>query len=272
MGLGLPKCGSCLPDAISFAKDSDRQEESLSSSVGRDAYDAAGQMVDEHTTVTPVTDCDVIFQDDRALNTAYVQAKPSVPAKAAPVAVAAHVTSHHFEYGADSASMLNDLDFLASPEWQTMPPATTTALDEKLLTEAREAAIGSAAYPVALRALWHNCPDALEVALQRLDAASLGEAQARDAELMSQKLEFTRIRQEFVALCYEFRGPEGSLMGLQKGVASAEERCEKLMARQPDEQFSQLPGLVQKRDTIMLLARIRTIYARLQEFKPQVSE
>lgn len=269
MGLGLPKCGSCLPDSISLAKDGDRQEEALPSEHRR-AYDTAGQLVDEHAAITPLSDSAIVFQDDRATHGYMQPAGTPAQTDVVPRYAKADATPR-FEYGADSASMLNDLDFLASPEWQTMPPVTTTALDEKLLTEAKEAAFGTAAYPVALRALWHNCPDALEVALQRLDMASLSEAQARDAEFMLQKLEFTRIRQEFVALCYEFRGPEGSLMSFQKGVARTEERCEKLMARQPDEQFSQLPGLVQKRDTIMLLSRIRAIFARLQELTPQVS-
>lgn len=273
MGLGFPKCGGCLPDAISFATGSDRLEEALTGSEGRAKYDAVGQLSDEHTL--PARDSDmIIFREDQA-PCGPSPVRPPVPDASsnrlpAPSAVQRNDMPGPpcFEYGADSASMLNDLDFLTSPEWQTMPPSSTSVLDDKLLAEATAAAPGTSAYPVALRALWHNSPDALEVALKRLDMSALTEAQARDAEFMQQKLEFTRIRQEFVALCVKFRGPDGSAIVLQKGVARTEERCSKLMAAQPDEQCSQLPGLVQKRDTIMLLSRIRAIYARLQELQP----
>lgn len=165
------------------------------------------------------------------------------------------------DYAADTASMLSDLDFLASSEWQTLPAPSESALDASLLQEVDSAAPGSAAYPIAMKALWHNCPDALEAALKRLDYSVLSEAQVRDANFMAQKLEFTRIRQRFVARCGEFQR-DRDLAKLQSGVVAAEKQCSKLMAAQPDEMRSQMPGLISKRDTIMLLVRIREIAAK----------
>jgi hypothetical protein len=162
--------------------------------------------------------------------------------------------------------MLNDLDFLTSPEWQTMPESIPSVLEKNLLKEA-EVASPDAVYTIALKALWHNCPDAMEVALQRLEDSMIPEAQASDIQFMKQKLEFTRIRQTFVAQCIEYRssGPatESSIATLRSGIEAIEERCKQLMTAQPDEQMTQLPGLISKRDTIMLLSRIRDISAKL---------
>merc|ERR1719408_355202 len=147
-----------------------------------------------------------------------------------------------------------------------MPQSTRSALEEGLIKEA-ESATQEKAYAVALKALWHNCPDALEVALRRVEGLNLSEVQARDKRFMAQKLEFTRIRQRFVALCVEFRssGPpaDASRAALTAGLEEVEQRLQGLMGEQLDEQVTQLPGLIQKRDTIMLQARIRTIAKRL---------
>lgn len=175
-----------------------------------------------------------------------------------------------YERAADSATMLNDLDFLESPEWQTMPKILTAAeqYEEVLVQEAKDVETGMPAYRVALKALWHNCPDALEIALDKIDIGSLPDpGQASDAEFMAQKLEFTRIRQGFVSLCHRFHQSSNSegqnADNLKAGVSMIEARIEELLARQPDEQMSQLPGLIGRRDTIMLQSRIRDISRKL---------
>lgn len=150
-----------------------------------------------------------------------------------------------------------DLDYLDNQAWQTLPPcdAETSRLDAELTARAHAAESGSAAYSVAMQALWHNCPNALEVALC---------AAQSEIDLMAQKLEFTRIRQQFVELCRRYRAA-GSMSSESFLQASAqlEARCAALLAAQPSEQASALPGLVTRRDTGMLQCRIRDISRRL---------
>merc|ERR1719359_2634018 len=62
----------------------------------------------------------------------------------------------------DSATLMVDLDALATPEWQSAPSVHNEEKDAELTARAQAAATGSAAYAVAQQALWHNCPDALE--------------------------------------------------------------------------------------------------------------
>merc|ERR1719235_1081071 len=176
------------------------------------------------------------------------------------------VDSAPFRESVDSCTMLNDLDFLATPEWQTMPQAVPSAMELKLREEA-ETATQEKAYAVALKALWHNCPGALEVALNRVEGLNLDEVQARDKRFMAHKLEFTKVRQRFVAMCIEYRSSgQAEASGserYQAGLAEVEERLRHLINDQPDEQVTQLPGLIGKRDTIMLQSRIREISTKL---------
>ena len=85
----------------------------------------------------------------------------------------------------------SDLDVLSTQAWQTLGQRDVTEEREPLA----EAHRGSAAYAIALRALWMNCHDALEVALNTV---------RKELLFMSQKLEFTPIRQQFVCLCRGF--------------------------------------------------------------------
>merc|ERR1719387_188025 len=121
-----------------------------------------------------------------------------------------------------------------------------------------------------MKALWHNCPDAQEQALQKVgDPASLpDQQQQRDYQYMEQKLHFTRLRQKFVGACKRFKSAGGNLgrgspRQLRSDVALLETECEKLIAQQPDEQMSMLPGLIGKRDSIMLLSRMQDIVKKL---------
>merc|ERR1719235_484824 len=90
------------------------------------------------------------------------------------------VDSAPFRESVDSCTMLNDLDFLATPEWQTMPQAVPSAMELKLREEA-ETATQEKAYAVALK-----------VALNRVEGLNLDEVQARDKRFMAHKLEFTK--------------------------------------------------------------------------------
>lgn len=263
MGVGMPTCTStcCIPDAITFAGKT--QDEVFAAALPQKPH-MGGALnlavgVPDELEAQDMKKNMIVFRNDRA--------PTEMGGTALSDRIASAGTQNRFSPRAvDSCTMLNDLDFLATPEWQTMPQPTTSAIEEKLLKEA-ESVSQETAYPVALRALWHNCPDALEVALRRVEGLALSEVQARDKRFMGQKLEFTRIRQRFVALCIEFRSSgsptEGSKARLREGVEAVEERCLTLMAVQPDEQVTQLPGLIQKRDTIMLQSRIRTITAQL---------
>lgn len=252
MGVGSPSCTAacCLPDALTFAGKS--QEEVLGAhrhSITNGTMNLSVGIPDELDGRENKSNM-IIFRNDRA------------PAEMCGTPRSAR---ERFSNGVDSCTMLNDLDFLATPEWQTMPHPTPSALENNLLVEA-ESASPDAAYSVALRALWHNAPDALEVALRRAEGSPMTDAQARDKRFMEQKLEFTRIRQRFVVRCIDFRTSgtsEASSITLRAGVAEIEERIEKLMVAQPDEQMTQLPGLIGKRDTLMLQARIRTITGQL---------
>jgi len=239
MGAVLPRC--CLPDAMMLAAKTHGEVDFDTAGEWNKFEKEGGPLVfnvgDEMQPNANQQDSTmIVFHDDRSQPTQ--------------------------DYAADSASMLNDLDFLTSPEWQTLPQTSDRAIHDVLLKEAEVATPGSASFTIALKALWHNSPDALDVALKRLDYSTLSESQARDACYMAQKLEFTRIRLRFVALCLEFH-KDRAAAPLQLGVEAAEQQCAELMAAQPDEMRSQLPGLVTKRDTIMLLARIRQISAQL---------
>lgn len=163
---------------------------------------------------------------------------------------------------ADSCALLSGLDFLTQAEWQTAPLEEFSTEDEALQLEAMAAGDAAAAHAVALKSLWHNCPRALEAALGRFDRAQLCESKALDAALMGQKLEFTQIRLQFLKCCRTFAlggGPEE----LRKAVAEVESRCDCLIAAQADEQESALPGLISRRDTIMLASRIQEIAEKL---------
>lgn len=201
-----------------------------------------------------------------------------------------------FPVRADSAALLSDLDVLATAAWRTLPAQENPEREQELISRARAASHGHAAYGVALQALWHNCPDALE--------AALGVVQP-ELELLTHKLLFTRIRQDFVNLCREYHdvaaaapppraasyaglgldavagapsvtgigsGVSGELRAaavaanrtvagqlLVEGAAALDARCERLIQTQPDEQTCFLPGLISKRDTYLLRDRIRDI-------------
>lgn len=294
MGLGLPTCTAacCLPDGFSFGGKS--QDDAFHGGMrsGRMSHTMKASPLNFHDEVELHDDNKqnmIVFRNDRAPEPAirhgvaggwreaepatgtnpdssFKRAKTEMPTISAAGEDRRSQTEASYEFAADSCSMLNDLDFLTDPEWQTMPQPSRSALEEGLIKEA-ETVLPEKAYAVALKSLWHNCPDALEVALQRVEDLPLSEAQARDKRFMAQKLEFTRIRQRFVAYCIEFRssGPatEASEVTLRTGIAGLEEMLELLMAEQPDEQLTQLPGLIGKRDTIMLQARIRTIIKKL---------
>lgn len=177
----------------------------------------------------------------------------------------------------DSARLLSDGDLveaLASPAWQTCPGGgkwgspedEVGELDAELTRRARAAESGCDAYCVALQALWHNCPEALETALGTVRA---------ETELMAQKLEFTRIRQRFVALCRRFRSHAsardaggGAVAPLSEadflaGVEELRRCCDRLFKAQDAEQACGLPGLVTSRDTVLLASRISEVSARL---------
>jgi len=265
MGVGLSTCAStcCVPDALSFR--GKMQDDAIGGKHGcateASSINLAVGVPDE---LGPVGDKGnmLVFRDDRPPEMS------GTPCGTPRSGRRAQGGAAEFATAVDSCTMLNDLDFLATPEWQTMPPTNPSELEEKMLKEAETASLDKV-YNVALKALWHNCPDALEVGLRRAEGSPLSEDQARDKRFMAQKLEFTRIRQRFVALCMDFHGSgaptEASKSSLRSGVAEVEERCTKLMAAQPDEQMTQLPGLIGKRDTLMLQTRIRTIAAKLFE-------
>jgi len=274
MGVGMPTCTAacCLPDNFTMAGktqddvfDGGHVAGNLHSALGPRQYKPRSEVagivgVADELREQSMKENMLVFRDNGAPSGNGPDLKKPSPPHSAPT------REPIFHAAADSCTMLNDLDFLSTPEWQTMPQPTPSALEEKLLQEA-ETAPQESVYPIALRSLWHNCPDALEVALRRVDGFTLTEVQASDRKFMEQKLEFTRIRQRFVAHCIAFRssGPpsEASKAALQVGVSEVEERCSNLMAAQPDEQKTQLPGLIQKRDTLMLLTRIRTIARQL---------
>lgn len=161
----------------------------------------------------------------------------------------------------DSASMLNDLDLLLSNDWQRIPDPFANAMDTEMCRQV-ETLSDPDVYNLTLRALWSNCPFAMEAGLNRLEKCDLTEQQARDCQYMRNKLEFTMLRLKFVALCCRYRS-DSNKEALESGVKLIDERCSRLIADQPDEQYSQLPGLVTKRDTIMLLSRVRLISSRL---------
>lgn len=172
----------------------------------------------------------------------------------------------------DSASLLSGLDLLASPEWQTMPLEKVNPDQEALMHEIEAAQEGKPCLSLAMRALWHNCPDALEVALQRLGPFdALQPDEQKNAEFMKQKLEFTRLRQDFVAACRQFHedGRGGAVTAATRAESlrakgrEFEARGSDLAARQPHEQESMLPGLIGRRDTIMLLARMKDVEEKL---------
>jgi hypothetical protein len=246
---GLPAC--CLPDALNVAA---KQDEVFSRNFVKKppaSTDMVGPLNlamginDEHDSYGHKDANPLVFRDDRA------------PEGSPPMSIRPAI---------DSCAMLCDLDFLTSPEWQTMPEAGRSELEEKLLLEA-ETASEDSVYAAALKALWHNCPDALEVALRRAKDVPMAEAQAQDALFMAQKLEFTRIRQQFVAECIKFRSSgaptESSVATLQVASVNIDKRCSTLMDVQPDEQMTSLPGLITKRDTIMLQSRIAAISKQL---------
>lgn len=295
MGLGLPTCTAacCLPDGFSFSGKS--QDDVLTGGMhnGMMGNTMKASSLNLHDEVELHDDNKqnmIVFRNDRAPEPAithgqiggcreaepaigtnsddfYKRAKTEMPTISSDTEYrSAKTEPASYAFAADSCSMLNDLDFLTDPEWQTMPQPSRSSLEEELIKEAESVSLEKA-YTVALKSLWHNCPDALEVALKRVEDLPLSEVQARDKRFMAQKLEFTRIRLKFVAYCIEFRssGPatEVSEVMLRTGVAGLEEMLEQLMAEQPDEQMTQLPGLIQKRDTIMLQARIRTITKKL---------
>jgi len=163
----------------------------------------------------------------------------------------------------DSAAMVIDLEKLTAPGAQRSVTARPkSSQDQALLREAQITSPGDPLYNVAMKALWHGCPDVLELALSRLDRSLLSEDQQRDANLMAQKLEFVRIGQQFVALCHEFH-KGGSAAALRAGAAMVEHRCERLMSSQPERQQSRLPGLITRRDTILLHSKIQSITRNL---------
>jgi len=160
----------------------------------------------------------------------------------------------------DSARLLSDLDILATPEWQTLPPEELNEKDAQLQAKvcaAQEGGSGTGGlgcYRLALEALWHNCPDALEVALGHVHA-ELG--------LLAQKLEFTRIRQSFVKLCQDLHLCRSAPQQFLAGVAALRGRMGSLAQAQAYDQCSALPGLITKRDTILLQTRVEQITKRL---------
>mmetsp|Transcript_21180 Transcript_21180/g.59263 ORF Transcript_21180/g.59263 Transcript_21180/m.59263 type:complete len:313 (-) Transcript_21180:66-1004(-) len=154
---------------------------------------------------------------------------------------------------ADSSALLSDLDVLSTSAWQTLPSQTNSEKERELVASALSAEHGAAAYAVALQALWHNCPDALEAALGRLRP---------EVELLEQKLEFTRIRQEFVFVCTAFH-TSPCAQALSTCAATLQERCIKLAASQPVDHCVSLPGLVCRRDTLLLRDRIHNITEQL---------
>lgn len=157
---------------------------------------------------------------------------------------------------ADSATLLGDLDILATSEWQSLG-CQSVKMEEELIARTQAANCGFEAYAVALQALWHNCPVALGGALDVV---------GREIRLMTQKLEFTRIRQCFVDLCQRFRacgGPLAQVSQFLADVATVQKRCEALLELQIAEKKSALPGLVTKRDTVLLQSRIRDISTQL---------
>lgn len=242
MGLSVPKC--CIPDVMSLDSKDDGGEARRGGGAQGGIY-GTSILVDEVAPASLAEEDVIVLRNDQTPE------------------LARSAMNQGDDFGApSSATLLNELDYLTSPEWQTMPQTVTTALDMQLLEEARTAPDSAATYTVALRSLWHNCPDALEAALDRVNLDEVSPAQARDAELMRQKLEFTRIRQQFVALCMRFR-EDGSAADFEAGISAVDGRLAMLITLQPDEQASQLPALVQKRDTIMLRHRIQTITQRL---------
>jgi|Transcript_116874 hypothetical protein len=245
---GLPGC--CLPEGLNVAA---KQDEVFSRSVVKkptnaDMVGTLNLAMGVNDELAPCLRKDsnvLVLRDDRA------------PESSPPMSMRPAM---------DSCAMMCDLDFLTAPEWQTLPEAGPNALEDKLLQEA-ETTPEDAVYAVALRALWHNCPDALEVALRRAKDVPMAEAQAQDALFMAQKLEFTRIRQQYVAECIKFRSSgaptQTSVAAFQCVAASIEARCSKLMDSQHDEQMTSLPGLITKRDTIMLQSRMTAITKQL---------
>lgn len=172
----------------------------------------------------------------------------------------------------DSAALVTDLGRLAMAQGRVSLAAGSSrpdgergaAMRARLLKQAEEAPRGAASYPLALQALWNGCPDALDIALQRLEPVELADEQRRDAELMADALDFMRIGQLFLSNCHQFHKTADSAF-LQAGLEVCEKRCAALIAHQPERLESRLPGLVGRRDTAMLSAKMRATVAKLIE-------
>lgn len=125
-----------------------------------------------------------------------------------------------------------------------------------MTARARAATTGAAAYDLAQQALWHNCPDALEVALGLVQ---------QETQRMEHKLRFTRIRQRFVALCHAFHsgGKSASIDEFRTQTSLVEKECVALIESQLQEQKNALPGLITRRDTILLHRRMQEVVKRI---------
>lgn len=144
---------------------------------------------------------------------------------------------------------------LKEVEWQV--PARTESETEELnaFLESNQTSPRTI-FNFALKALWRNWIDSLETAIKALEQHPLDdEAKLKDVEYMSHKLEFTRIRQDVIVCCATYH--ENTDLG--SFVQTAEllgKRCDALAHEQSDDMASALPGLIPRRDTMMLRSRI----------------
>eukprot|EP00298_Acanthocystis_sp_HF-20_P008375 c17643_g1_i1.p1 GENE.c17643_g1_i1~~c17643_g1_i1.p1 ORF type:complete len:145 (-),score=40.07 c17643_g1_i1:155-589(-) len=119
-------------------------------------------------------------------------------------------------------------------------------------------------YDLTLKSLWKNWIDALEIGLQKLTKFKIVEEQKiLDLQFMKHKLDFTRIRQSFVIALKRYI-QDSNFEKLKEEAKALIFRCEKLAESQPEDVFSALPGIIPRRDTMMLQGRIDDLLKKVE--------
>jgi hypothetical protein len=118
-------------------------------------------------------------------------------------------------------------------------------------------------YDLTMKSLWKNWIDALELGLGRMKHFEITvEQQKLDLQFMTHKLDFTRIRQEVVTLCRKcIREKDFGTFEIE--MQQFVVRCQDLASSQPEDLFSALPGIVPRRDTMMLQSRIEELVKKV---------
>eukprot|EP00300_Choanocystis_sp_HF-7_P005439 c14081_g1_i2.p1 GENE.c14081_g1_i2~~c14081_g1_i2.p1 ORF type:complete len:234 (-),score=49.67 c14081_g1_i2:1014-1715(-) len=158
---------------------------------------------------------------------------------------------------------------LKEVEWQ-VPDRTEVETEDLTAFQGRDETDPTTVYNFALKALWRNWIDSLEFALGVLKSKPIEEESRRnDVEYMSHKLEFTRIRQAMLLCCEAYRTTLNVDAFAKKSLELCE-RCDRLSTAQSDDMASALPGLIPRRDTMMLKSRIEDLCTTVQRLhKPQ---